>query len=183
MPRPRPLNPFEAKRSLANRLGPTADRLRQFATKFGIRPYRFFLVWTVFDGEERGEGTERELARIELLPTPKIGELTSLQEAAFSTGTLSTGVLRLDKISLKFTTAALRGLEIPTEGQKLNMPPKVDFWYEMREDGRGGDTPIPLRFRLNGEPFRRAGSVSWSVLLERQDEATQVDGEPPFAMR
>jgi hypothetical protein len=183
MPRPRPLQPFQAKRTLANRLTRVANSVRQFATTLGVRPYRVFLVWTTFDGEERGEGTERELARVELLPTPKTAELTALQQAPYSAGVLSTGSLRLDKISAGFTAAQLTGLEVPGQGQQPDMPKNVDFWYEIREDGRGGDQPVPLRFRLAASPYRAAGKVSWSVLLERQDEATQMDGLPPFANR
>ena len=183
MPRPRPLQPFQARRSLANRLYPIADRLRQFCTTFGIRPYRVFLVWTTFDGDERGEGTEREIARHELLPTPKIAELTSLAENAYSAGVLSTGTLRVDKISAGFTAAELTGLAVPGMNQQPDMPPRVDFWYEVREDGRGTDQPVPLRFRLSGVPYRAAGKVSWTVMLERQDEATGMDGVPPFGQR
>ncbi len=186
MPRPRPLQPFEAKRTLANRLVPIADRLRQFCTTFGVRPYRCFLVWTHFDGEERGEGTETELARVELLPTPKIAELTALNQGAYSGGVLATGTIRLDKISAGYTAAQLTGLEVPGQGQKVEMPRDVDFWYEVREDGRGGDKPVPMRFRISGVPFRAAGKVSWSVLMETQNEATgggTLDGLPPFALR
>lgn len=183
VPRPRPLDPFEARRTLANRLSPIADRLRQFSTKFGVRPYRLFLVWSHFDGAERGEGDEREFARHEILPTPKIGELTSLQQAAYSAGVLSTGTLRVDKVSERYTAAELMGLAVPGRAQEEEMPKNIDFWYELREDGRGGDVPVPLRFRLSSEPYRAAGKVSWSLLLERQEEATQRDGRAPFAER
>jgi hypothetical protein len=183
MPRPHPLQPFQAKRSLANRLVRVADNVRQIATNLGIRPYRVFLVWTTFDGEERGEGTERELARVEILPTPKTAELTSLQQAPYAAGVLTTGTLRLDRISAGFTAAQLSGLEVPGKGQLPDMPQNIDFWYEIREDGRGNDRPVPLRFRLATSPYRAAGKVSWSVVLERQDEATQMDGLPPFANR
>lgn len=183
MPKPQPLQPFQARRTLANRLSPTADRLRQFCTKFGIRPYRVFLVWTVFDGEERGEGTERELARVELLPTPKTAELTSLQQGPYVGGVLATGTVKLDRISAGYTAAQLTGLQVPGRGQELDMPENVDFWYEMREDGRGTDLPVPQRFRLSSAPFRAAGRVCWTVILETQNEATGMDGQPPFAAR
>lgn len=183
MPRPRPLQPFQARRTLANRLTRVADNLRQFCTTFGVRPYRVFLVWSRFDGEERGEGTEREIARIELLPTPKVGELTALQQGPYAAGVLTTGTLRLDKISAGYTAAQLTGLQVPNMGQQPDMPQRVDFWYEVREDGRGGDQPVPLRFRLSASPFRAAGKVSWSVILEAQNEATGLDGIPPFGNR
>lgn len=180
MPIPRPLNPFEAHRTLANRLGPQVDRLRQFSTTFGLRPYRVFLVWTRFTGEERGEGTEQILAKVEILPTPKVGELTSLQDQGFSAGTLATGQLRVDNVSAGFTRAQLTGLEVPGRGQLEDMPQDVDFFYEMHEDGRQGDRPVQMRFRLAAEPVRVPGNVSWSLLLEKQEEPLQPDGRAPF---
>lgn len=183
MPKPRPLSPIEARRTLANRLSRPADRLRQVATRLGLRPYRFFLVWTTWDGEVRGEGTEREYARVELLPTPKIGELTSLQQAAYPAGVLGTGTLRLDRVSMGYTAAQLMGLQIPGREQAADMPRNVDFWYEMREDGRGTDQPVPIRFRISAAPYRAPGRVCWVLMLEQQNEPTQMDGRPPFADR
>jgi len=183
MPRPHPLQPFQAKQSLANRLRPTVDRVRQIATDVGVRNYRVFLVWTTFDGESRGEGTERELARVEILPTPKIGELTSLGQNPYAQGFTAVGSLRLERISAGYTESQLRGLEVPGRGQVLNVPSNIDFWYEIREDGRGQDQPVPTRYRLASSPYRAAGRVAWSVMVERQDEATQLDGLPPFAQR
>lgn len=183
MPTPRPLTPWQAKASLAQRLSPIGDRLRQFATTFGIRPYRVSLVWTRFTGEERGEGTEIEIGRHEILPTPKVGELTSLQNLGYSAGVLSTGTLRVDNISAGLTRAQLVGLEIPGRGQAFEMPPDVDFWYELIEDGRGGDTPVPARFRIASEPVRIPGNVSWSIMIEKQEEPLQRDNRPPFAER
>lgn len=183
MPLPRPLTPQQARRSLANRLIRPTDRLRQFATRFGVRPYRWFLVWTTWDGEVRGEGTEREYARVELLPTPKVGELTSLQQAAYGGGVLATGTLRLDRVSESYSAAQLQGLQIPGRRQDEDMPRNIDFWYEMIEDGRGNDEPVPLRFRLQAAPYRAAGRVCWVLVLEVQNEPTQADHQPPFADR
>lgn len=186
MPTPRSLNPFEARASLANRLGTrVADRLRQFSTKFGLRPYRVFLVWTTFDGEERGEGRERELQRIEVLPTPRISELTALQAAAYPTGVIGTGAIRADLISVKFTESQLNGTAIPARGQALgDYPDKIDFWWEMRADGRGLDVAKPIRFRLAAAPMLLPGSLGWAVMLEKQEEATNAtDYLPPFADR
>lgn len=185
MPAPRPLSPFQARATLANRLGRVADRLRQFSTSFGLRPYRVFLVWSRFTGEERGEGSEREIRRLEILPTPRIAELTSLQNAAYSAGVLTTGTLRVDLITRSLNQSHLDGTEIPGVGQVIKSYPEgVDFWWEIRSDGRGLDIPVPLRFRLSSAPMLLAGQVGWAVVLERQDEATGArDHLPPFADR
>lgn len=186
MPRPRPLNPFEAKETLANRLTRIADRLRQFSTSFGLRPYRWFLVWTRFDGEERGEGTEREIQRLEILPTPRVSELTSLQRASYGAGILSTGTLRVDLISPSYPESLLNGTRIPGAGQDLgSYPDAIDFWWELRFDQRTvEDIPVPIRFRLSANPVLLPGQVGWAVVLEKQEEATNpLDHLPPFADR
>jgi hypothetical protein len=186
MPTPRPLNPFEARATLANRLTRIADRIRQFSTSFGLRPYRVFLVWSRFDGEERGEGNEREVQRTEILPTPRISSLTSLQNMAYGAGVLSTGTLQVDLISPSIPQSALDGTRVPSVGQDLgDYPNDLDFWWEIRFDQRTvEDIPVPLRFRLSATPVLLPGQVGWSVVLEKQEEATNAaDRLPPFADR
>ena len=185
MPTPRPLSPFQAKATLANRLGRIADRVRQFSTSFGLRSYRIFLVWSTFTGEERGEGTEHEIQRIEILPTPRVAELTSLQAASYGAGVLGTGSLRADLISVKLAESTLNGTFIPGRGQDTgSFPNGIDFWWELRSDGRGLDIPVPIRFRLAASPVLLPGQVGWAVVLEKQEEPTNPrDRLPPFADR
>ncbi len=181
MPRVRPLQPFQAKRSLANRLSPTVDRLRQLATNLGLRSRRVFLVWTTFDGGQRGEGDEQLIAKIELLPTPKVSELVGQQFLGYAGGVLPTGSLRIEKVSAGFTEAQLMGREIPGVPGLTTIPQPYDFFYEMIEDGRDLLRPIPMRYRMFGSPYRKEGSVSWTLLLERQQEAPNVNERLPFA--
>lgn len=187
MPRVRPLFPDQPRRTLANRLAKTADRIRQIATNMGVRPYRVFLVWTTFDGPERGEGNEVLLARKEILPTPKVPSLESLQEAAYSGGVLVTGTLRVERVSLDFTRYELLGRDIPGRGIVEQIPDNIDFFWEVDFDDRQrveGDKPFPTRYRVSGEPSYRAGGTSWTVTLERQDEArSDQDGALPFSPR
>lgn len=170
MPRPRPLTRLEAKRSLAHRLSPRVDRLRQFATKFGLRSKRVFLVWTRYTGEERGEGIERELARKEILPTPKVSDLTSITLSPYAAGILPVGSLRVEKISAAFSAEMLLGKVAPVteEGHPIRDP--YDFFYEIVEDERVSSEPARMKFRLLGQPTRVEGSVSWSIILDRIDE-------------
>src|SRR5690349_24199276 len=99
MPKPRPLTPSQARSSLAHRFTDRADRLRQLNTRFGLRSRRVFLVWTRFTGEERGEGKEQEIARVELLPTPRVTDATAVTRFGASAGVLPVGSLRVDQIS------------------------------------------------------------------------------------
>ena len=183
MPRPRPLSPEEAKRTLANRLGTRiAPRLRQFATRFGIRSKRVFLVWTKFTGSERGEGNENIISRIELLPTPRVTDLSSITYQPYSAGVLPVGSVRVDKIALTVTMDQLMGKAVPGQlkGAKIEEP--YGFFYEIVEDGRGDGVPMRQRFRLYGVPDRREEDVCWSIMLERVAEDLARNGQSQYGI-
>ncbi len=192
MPRPRPLpSPDAARSTLAHRLTGRADRLRQLYTKFGLRSTRVFLVWTIWSGERRGEGNEHELVRIEILPTPRVSDETAIRRRIYSQGILPDGSLRVDQISAgAYTTDNLEGKVIPRglpaccgcsvlppwgepvagtlENPEQN--PRVDFFYELVDDGRGSDPSSCDRYRPLSDPERREGSLYFAVNLERTSE-------------
>ena len=189
MPRPRPLTPFQATRTLANRLGKRVDNLRQFSTKFGTRSKRVFLVWTKFTGEERGIGDEKVLHRVELLPTPKVSELTSVSRRPMIEGELPDGGVRVSEISVyRYTEDMLKGLVVPGEpgqpgtpiqakGAERNTRSDVDFFYEIVDDGRQGEGLAERqRFQLIGYPTRLESRVEFAVFLQRSSADLGRDG-------
>lgn len=177
MPKPRPLTPAEASRSVVARLGKTADKVRQVATKLGARPYRVSLVWSRWDGEERGEGTKREVKRIEILPTPRITSLDALSFNPFHAGVYPIGSVRVDEISTSLTEDQLRGLTFPVDAEE-EVPESFDFWWELAYDGRDGREVRPQKYRILSPPYFDAENVQWKVSLER------VSGDdPPRAPR
>jgi hypothetical protein len=194
MPRPKPLSTHQAGRTLVHRLGPRVDRIRQLETRFGLRPYRVFLVWTRSQGRDRGDGDTTVVARVEVLPTPRVTDLSAQARRPWSGGMLPEGTVRVDRITTRLTADHLSGLIIPAElGQgRGRLPgalvggtelvpaesPQVDFFWEVVEDGRGDDPARRARFRLFAEPFRDAGSVQWVVLLESASDPTDRAGEP-----
>lgn len=182
MPKVRPLTPTEARATLANRLGPTVDRIRQIATNLGVRPYRVFLVWTRWSGSERGEGNEQEVLRVEVLPTPRVTSLDNVSFSPMHAGVLPVGSLRVDRISVAtlpscFPTTydLLRGHMVPTPHEDQT-PEPFEFFYEVIEDGRGDCPPVRAKYRLLSVPFRRAGKVDWTVTLERESQDNFRDG-------
>jgi hypothetical protein len=196
VPTPKPLTPEQAKRTLAHRFGQRADRLRQLATRFGIRPQRCFLVWTRWSGKERGEGDETILLRVEILPTPRVTDSAALTRRPWSGGILPEGSQRVDRISVQFTQDNLSGRVMPTDlsncypasggpgtpvaGTRFDpkSDPQTDFFYELVEDGRGDDPADRQRFRVLGRPWRDAGGVNWAVMLEEASETTDRNGNP-----
>jgi len=174
MPKPRPLTPIEAKKTIAHRLSPKIDRLRQFATKFGLRPYRVFLVWTKFSASERGEGYETEVRRKEILPTPLVDTVDSVSLVPFAVGVVPVGTVRVSRVSVsQFTADELNGR---ASGEDHIEEP-FSFFYEIVEDGRGDAQPARTKYRLSTQPMRRAGNLEWTFLLERMSEDRDRDGE------
>lgn len=98
---------------LAQRLQPTVDRLRQRLVVAGLRVYDVWLVWTVWSGDERGEGTESELRRVPILPQPEVVDLTSLSLSAYGAGVIPLGSVRLNAITARLTADNLMGFAVP----------------------------------------------------------------------
>lgn len=165
MPIVKPLTPEQAKKSLANRLAPMADRLRQLKTNFGIRAKRVYLVWTKYQNV-RGEGDEVEIKRVELLPTPKVSEVNAIAFMMSTGGVIPTGSLRLSEVSLNYTSDQLEGLYVP-EKHEDEIPKNYKFYYEIVEDGRGDPMPTRQRFRLSAKPNRNETKLSWDITIER----------------
>lgn len=177
MPKPRPLSPSEAKQTLAHRFGTRiAPRLRQLSTRFGLRSSRVFLVWVRWTGDERGEGRAQEPVRVELLPTPRIRDQTSVVYNPLAGGVLPVGTLRVDLVSVEYTSDQLEGRAVPGRPRGEAVPADWDFFYEVVEDGRGDNPPERERFRIFGKPSRDEGAMGWVLLLERTAEDLSRDG-------
>lgn len=181
----RPLGPGQFEHSLIGGLGDVVDDIRQIATDLGARPYRVFLLWTLAGGEERGEGDERLLAELELLPTPSVQDLTSITFAPYSAGKLPVGSVRVSQISTRYGEDVLAGNILPTGAQPDAR--RGDFFYEVREvEGLAGQCgpnedglvrqPLRKRYRLLGGPYRVPTRVMYEVILERASEDRKRDG-------
>jgi len=179
VPRVRPLSRLEAQRSLANRLGSRIDRVRQIATRLGIRPYRVFLVWDKYSGDERGEGVDREAVRREILPTPRVVGLDSISITPFTGGMMQDGSITLELVSVSYTLEQLTGLAIPDPNED-HIPQPYAFFYEVYEDGRGESQPLRSKFRLAAVPQRFPGRVQWNVRLERISVDNARDGSSQY---
>lgn len=175
MPRPKALSPNEAKRTLVHRFGPRVNRLRQIAVRFGLRPYRVWLVWFEWTGDQVGEGVEREFYREEILPTPEFTDNTRF--LFLSAGATTEGEFMLRRVdptlgelllSGNLTPGTISGSPCPDERGGTG---PVTFQILVREDGRSGDEEdlIHRWFTLSKEPFRKAGQLDWDIRLTRVD--------------
>ncbi len=175
--KPRLLTDGEAKTSLAVRLGKRVDRLRQIDARLGFRPYRVFLVWTTWDGIERGEGDQRVVCRAPLLPVPLVQDLTSLTKTKFSAGKYPTGSLRISEIATCYTAEVLAGRVLPDKPED-QVPHPYQFFYEVVMDGRLGCEPERRRFNLSSEPWLDAENFQWVLVLEKTTGDMARDGKP-----
>lgn len=173
MPTPKPLTPSQAKRTLVARFGPRVNRLRQLSTRFGLRPYRVFLVWYAWTGEEPGEGSYTEVKSIEILPTPQVSESTRYDIR--DGGKVMTGTYSVRKVSPTLTEDLLRGQVYPTTEKEL--PRNLEFFYELVEDGRGDSEPLRRKCKLDTPPFRLAGKLDWNLTLVHVDESNTRDDQ------
>jgi hypothetical protein len=174
-------------------MAPLAHNLRQLNTRFGIRPYRVFLNWTLWSGQETGEGYETLKQRIELLPTPKAVE--NMKYNPWHAGLLQEGAFNISEVSVvAYTEDFLRGLDpsivpgLDLNGPNPTIPEPWDFFYEVVQDRRAGNEPNRPRFRLNGCPFLKADTQEWTFTLERSSRDrtrrdTSVYGPPGEARR
>ncbi len=190
----RPLRQDEAKRTLLARLSGTQqrvgviDRARQIETRLGMRPNRVFLTWATWSGAERGEGEQAILQRIEILPTPRVSDLSSVALNPYSAGKLPVGSVRIEQISAgRYREDYLLGKLVPSDplfgqtGRALDVA-KEDFWFEVQEDGRNipqGEQASRKRFRIFAGPFLSPCCTQYTVIVERSSEDMQRNGQPP----
>lgn len=175
----KPLDRLEAKRSLARRLGRVADRAHYVATRLGARPYRVFMVWMRWTGERRGEGEAECLREMEITPTPKVASLDSVTFSIFHAGTVPAGSIKLSEVSNRYTFDELTGLMVP-DLHEDRIPQPYDFFWEVREDGRGDAQPGRQRYSLLSVPNLDAENAQWTLILERVSEDRNRDGSSAY---
>lgn len=157
--------------TLASRLGPTVDRIRQLYTSFGIRPYRVFLVHMKWPGGQRGHGVPQELSRREILPTPRLLDMSGTTQVLRAFGLQEEGSVAIDQITPKYTEDDLLGktpdlidLEVPRSG-----PPDVDFFWEVVENRPSTPQPVRRRYVPNSVPCLVQDGFQWKITLTKQE--------------
>jgi hypothetical protein len=162
--------------SLGQRLIPVVDRVRDIATVLGTRPYRVRIVRTRFAGPRRGVGVESVVHQMDILPTPKVVDMTTLTELVTPVGVNEQGTIQLQEVSGRYTEEQLMG--VGPNGDAIASNEAVYFEVEFfRRDG----SPSELRrFQRDSIPFYDAGRVQWIVTLvsvvENRARSGQTEG-------
>lgn len=170
---PTVLTPHAYQSTLARRLVPVADRLRNLNTRFGLRPYVVRQVRTRWSGGEQGVGAEVVEDECALLPTPKVESMDGLSEILQPIGLDENGSLRVTEISGSYSEDDLLGLvdgKDPEEGQQI--------YYEIEFMQANGAPSVRRRFTLAGAPVYKPDEFQWVVTLAKSISNRERNGDP-----
>ena len=162
--------------TLAQRLIPCVDHIRDLYTKFGVRPYIIRQVWTRWSQGERGEGVEDVVRTVMILPTPRIDALTALDKQSTVIGDEEFGELMVSEISGRYTEDELcgRGPQGESIADDLNFYYEIEFPDQHNEHGPA----TRRRFSVSGVPSYSADTFQWKMLLMRAGENRLRNGTP-----
>jgi hypothetical protein len=160
--------------TLAQKLIPVADNIRNLFTRFGLRPYKIAIVRVRWSGGRRGRGVPTVVSSTALLPTPMVQDLSTLVEVASPVGLDETGAIVVSQISGSYTDDDLRFTS--AEGQPPG--PDEEVFYEIEYPQPGGNDSIRRRFYIRGAPYYDANQFQWTVRLERANEDRTRTGDP-----
>jgi len=173
------LAPRPGKTPLAFKLVPVADKIRALASKFGLRPYRVFLVHGTWTGEREGQGQLLRTSRRELLPTPRVRSMDSVRQYLRATGRTEDGDIYIDQISASIPeddmlgkTPDLRDPSNPRSALEVS-----EFWWEVVEERPSDPKPVIRRFVPASAPDLRRDSLAWSINLTKQDYDPSREGD------
>jgi len=152
-----------------HRWTPVVDAIRGLHAQFGTRPYQVWKVKTRWSGGVRGEGTETVVSATEIVPTPRVGGVESLDEILSPSGRCEQGQLELSEVSLSYAESDLTWA---TDG--YTVPADEEWFYEVRFNNG-----MRRRFYPVGAPERDASrTFGWRVRLTRQHADRDTQGVP-----
>jgi len=160
--------------SLARKLVPVADKLRDLQTRLGGRPYRVKVVRTTWSGLKRGVGVEQVVSELELLPTPLVVDLNGLGEEVSAVGVTEVGQVILQEVSGRYTEDHLTGVD--AEGNPVG--DSDSLYYEIESFRPDGQPAERRRFALASVPYYAATKFQWTITLDAQLAKRGRNGRP-----
>jgi hypothetical protein len=170
----RPPDPQQLRGTLAYDLVSVVDDIRDIPVELGLRPYRVFLVHGAWTGGERGAGELVVSARREILPVPRVRDMSAVKRGVRATGVTEDGDIAIDRVSAKYTEDDLMGrtpdLRDPNVARTNRNP--TEFWYEIQESRPSSPVPVTRRFSPPAAvPMLSRSGVQWRpLILTKQDE-------------
>ena len=166
----RPLPAQQRPTSLTGRLVQVVDRVRQLNTRLGLRPYRVFLVHLSWPGR-KGIGQPQVLSEREILPTPKVVDMSTTSLFLRAAGLGEEGSIVVGEISPKYSEDDLMGLtpDLTSATDPMTSSDNVEFFWEIRESRQVFPAPQPRRYVPSGVPALNLKKSEWRVPLTKQD--------------
>jgi hypothetical protein len=159
--------------TLARKLIPVADSLRDLYTVFGLRPYRLKLIKTRWSEGIRGRGVEEVTMERLIEPTPLVLDLSALTEIVQPVGLDEIGTIRVEQISGRYTEDMLRGWD--DEGNSPS--PDEQVFYEIEFPIPDDADGIRRRFVLRTAPMYFSDKFQWVIMLEKSHEDRARNGD------
>lgn len=166
------LDPQQLSRTVAAKLVPVADSLRNLQVKLGIRTYQVRIIKTRWTGGYRGDGVEVITAITDILPTPLL-TIGGLSEQVQSYGLVEDGTVNISEISGRYSEQQLLGWSSDTH------PPAEDeqiFW-EIEYPQISGSPARKRRFIPVSAPAYNPESLQWTVTVQRSHPERSNLGE------
>ncbi len=165
----------QMQKTIAGKLIPCVDHLRDLNTQFGVRPYIVRRVWTQWSEGRRDYGVENVQREELMLPTPSVDPLTALDVQTLPVGNEEFGQLMVSEISGRFTEDQLVGRG--PQGEPI--PRDTNYYYEIEYPNADGSFPgVRRRFTVAGVPWYDAAAFQWKLTLMRAGENRLRDGTP-----
>ncbi len=168
------LNPPRAAqvpRTLASRLVPTADRIRELYSVFGTRPYLCYLLHIAWPGD-RGVGKPTVLSRTQIKPTPLVVNMDGTTEVLFSTGLTEQGGILVTQISPRYTEDDLMGVRMPEMVDPVlpaTNSSRRQFFWEIAENRPSTPTPQRRLYVPSNVPMLSRDGFQWKIALAKVD--------------
>jgi hypothetical protein len=152
----------DAAREAADRLGCLLDRGRDMLARAGMRPYSVRIVRArTVGGRRRGDGVSDIVRVWKIRPSPKVMDMSGLQEVLSADQLRELGTVMITGISRAYTEDVLLG-----RGEDGSPIPNDEIvFYEITFLSV---TPRQhRRFVVSAAPFYRAETAEWVVTLTR----------------
>lgn len=146
--------------SLANKLWRTANRVRNIASRLGVRPYVVRIIRVGWTGPQRHRGQKQILSTFTILPTPKVTQYEALRDVQLPVGRDTEGSVVVTEINPELTEDVLRG--IPEGLAKIPKHQEVFYEIEYPHENQGSRK---RRFNLDTVPYYDSENLQWAVGL------------------
>lgn len=168
---PTSLTTLDLSKTIAGRFVKVGDSLRNLNTKFGVRRCIVRQVRTKWSGGARWKGEEAVLSEVELLPNPKVVDLSTLREVVSAAALMEAGQVMVDEVSGTLSEDYLRGVDAAGA-----IAADESFYYEIEFRSPGVAAGVKRRFTLASNPNYVADDVRWVLSLTAAQGGRNRDG-------